>query len=60
MIEAVLHMAKGYGMSVIVEGIETGEQAERLRELGCKYGQGYLFGRPMSSANLQSTLLNAA
>ncbi len=59
-IEAVLHMAKGYGMSVIVEGIETGEQAERLRELGCKYGQGYLFGRPMSSANLQSTLLNAA
>lgn len=59
-IEAVLHLAKGYGMSLIVEGIETPEQADRLRELGCLHGQGYLFGRPMSSANLQSLLLNAA
>ena len=59
-IEAVLHMAKGHGMSVIVEGIETAEQAEKLREMGCKFGQGYYFGRPMSSAQLQSLLLKAA
>ncbi|WP_209001335.1 EAL domain-containing protein [Stappia sp. BW2] len=59
-IEAVLHMAKGHGMSVLVEGIETAEQAEKLRDLGCVYGQGYFFGRPMSSAQLQSLLLKAA
>ncbi|MEE4012233.1 EAL domain-containing protein [Roseibium sp. FZY0029] len=59
-IEAVLHMAKGHEMSVIVEGIETAEQADRLREMGCVYGQGYFFGRPMSSAQLQSLLLQAA
>jgi diguanylate cyclase (GGDEF)-like protein/PAS domain S-box-containing protein len=59
-IEAVLHMAKGHEMSVIVEGIETAEQADKLREMGCVYGQGYFFGRPMSSAQLQSQLLKAA
>jgi EAL domain-containing protein (putative c-di-GMP-specific phosphodiesterase class I) len=59
-IEAVLHLATGYNMSVIVEGIETPEQAARLHELGCHQGQGYLFGRPMSSAQLNARLLNAA
>jgi len=59
-IEAVLLLAKGYDMSVIVEGIETPDQATRLHELGCPQGQGYLFGRPMSSAQLMSRLLDAA
>ena len=59
-IEAVLHLAKAYDMSVIVEGIETPEQAARLQELGCQQGQGYLFGRPMSSAQLMARLLDAA
>ncbi|MHA7772519.1 EAL domain-containing protein [Roseibium sp. M-1] len=59
-IEAVLHLARGYNMSVIVEGIETADQAARLLELGCQQGQGYLFGRPMSSANLMALLLDAA
>ncbi len=59
-IEAVLHLAKGYGMSVIVEGIETSEQAGKLRELGCEFGQGFLYGRPMNSVHLSAMLLNAA
>ncbi|MDN3719074.1 EAL domain-containing protein [Roseibium salinum] len=59
-IEAVLHLARGFGMSVVVEGIETPDQAAKLLELGCPCGQGYLFGRPMGSAEFSSQLLKAA
>lgn len=59
-IEAVLHLAKGYDMSVVVEGIETAEQAETLRQMGCQLGQGYFFGRPMSALHLSEYLQRAA
>ncbi len=36
-------MAHSMGVSVIAEGIETGEHLRRLRELGCDMGQGYLW-----------------
>jgi EAL domain-containing protein (putative c-di-GMP-specific phosphodiesterase class I) len=35
-------------MFCAAEGIETWEQREALIEIGCKTGQGYLFGRPMT------------
>ena len=59
-IEAVLHLAKGYRMQVVVEGIETPDQAAKLRELGCEFGQGYLFGKPMGAVNLATLLIDAA
>lgn len=34
-------------LSVVAEGVETDEQLERLREIGCDYVQGYFFGKPM-------------
>ena len=37
----------GSGIGVVAEGIETERQAERLLELGCDLGQGYLFSRPV-------------
>jgi diguanylate cyclase (GGDEF)-like protein len=46
-VDAVIALAHGLGIGVVAEGIETGRQAERLRELGCDLGQGYLFARPM-------------
>jgi EAL domain-containing protein (putative c-di-GMP-specific phosphodiesterase class I) len=37
-------------MSVVAEGVETSGQAQRLQELGCRFGQGYLFARPMPAS----------
>lgn len=45
-VRAVIALAHGLGKDVIAEGIEHEAQAERLRELGCGYGQGFYFGRP--------------
>ena len=45
--KAVVYLGDSFGLDVIAEGVETDEQAEVLRELGCPLGQGYLYGRPM-------------
>jgi EAL domain-containing protein (putative c-di-GMP-specific phosphodiesterase class I) len=46
-VKTVLALANALELSVIAEGIETLSQFERLRELGCEYGQGFLFSRPV-------------
>ena len=46
-IRAILQLAKGFGLRVVAEGIETKEQLARLREKGCGEGQGYLFSPPV-------------
>ncbi len=47
--EIILKLAKVLGLSVIAEGIENETQLKKLQKLGCKSGQGYLFGKPMNS-----------
>ncbi|MDH4565284.1 EAL domain-containing protein [Pseudomonas sp. BN414] len=44
---AVTALGHSLGISVLAEGIEVDAQASFLRELGCDYGQGYLFNRPL-------------
>ena len=44
-------------MEVIAEGIETEEQHQRLKTLGCEYGQGYLFSRPVDSDSVAQLLM---
>ena len=46
-VKATIDLAHGLGMTATAEGIETEAQAEKLRELGCDLGQGYLFSRPV-------------
>ena len=50
LIESMLGMARSLGLDVVAEGVETREQLLALRQLGCHYGQGYLFGRPVGAA----------
>jgi diguanylate cyclase (GGDEF)-like protein len=45
-VTAIVDLAHAHGMMVIAEGVETGRQARRLREIGCDFAQGYHFGRP--------------
>ncbi len=45
----IIEMAKGLGIRVLCEGVETAEQVEILRGLGCSYVQGYYYSRPVKS-----------
>ncbi|MFS8137216.1 MAG: EAL domain-containing protein [Thermomonas sp.] len=54
-IRAIVALAGSLGIEIIAEGVETMVQRERLRDLGCVYAQGYLFGRPVA---LQADSLN--
>jgi EAL domain-containing protein (putative c-di-GMP-specific phosphodiesterase class I) len=49
-IAALVSAATELGLSVTIEGIETPSQYERARNLGCHYGQGYLWSRPVPPA----------
>jgi len=48
-VRTISTLARNLGMEVITEGIETEEQHQQLKMLGCEYGQGYLFSRPVDS-----------
>jgi EAL domain-containing protein (putative c-di-GMP-specific phosphodiesterase class I) len=47
-VRTIVELARVLGMSVVAEGIETIEQYRLLREMGCRYGQGFLFAKPMT------------
>jgi diguanylate cyclase (GGDEF)-like protein/PAS domain S-box-containing protein len=47
LVRTIAMMARNLGVDVIAEGIETADQCRRVERLGCAYGQGYLFSRPV-------------
>ena len=51
-IEAIINLARGLGLAITAEGIETKEQLEYLRDKGVDSMQGYYFARPMPLAEL--------
>ena len=56
-LDAIVDLATGLNMSVVVEGIERSTQAKIIHSMGCRYAQGFLFGKPMPAAEaLQSAL----
>jgi diguanylate cyclase (GGDEF)-like protein/PAS domain S-box-containing protein len=55
-VDAVICLAHALGLSVTAEGVESIEQHEELRRLGCDRAQGYLFATPMPTAELVERL----
>jgi predicted signal transduction protein with EAL and GGDEF domain len=47
-------LGESLDISTVAEGIESKEQAERMRSLGCTYGQGFFFAKPMSPAEIEA------
>jgi diguanylate cyclase (GGDEF)-like protein len=56
----ILDLCSRLGLGTVAEGIETEKQAERLRALGCPWGQGYLFAKPMPVEELLAFLREPA
>jgi EAL domain-containing protein (putative c-di-GMP-specific phosphodiesterase class I) len=55
-VRAILELARALRMEVIAEGIETREQFHLLRQLGCRYGQGFFFAPPMPAGEISRLL----
>jgi diguanylate cyclase (GGDEF)-like protein len=49
-LQAIMRLVETLNLQVIAEGVETAEQCEVLQALGCRYAQGYLFGKPQPMA----------
>ena len=56
-LRALVLMARSLDLPVVVEGVETPEQAAILRKLRCTYGQGWLFGRPVPAEEVSAIIL---
>lgn len=55
-VQAIITVAHSLGMEVVAEGVETQEQLDLLKALGCDYGQGYFFSTPLSADQLVERL----
>ena len=55
-VDAILRLGDSLGLAAVAEGIEHPAQAERLRQMGCRFGQGYLFGRPAPAEEVERLL----
>ena len=59
-IKAIIYLAENFHLDVVAEGIEHESQERRLRELGCPYGQGYLYAKPLRAASFEALLATQA
>jgi diguanylate cyclase (GGDEF)-like protein len=55
-VDAILRLGDSLGLAAVAEGIEHPAQADRLRQMGCRFGQGYLFGRPAPAEEVERLL----
>jgi EAL domain-containing protein (putative c-di-GMP-specific phosphodiesterase class I) len=55
-VRTVVNLARSLGLSIVAEGIETREQLETLRELGCDLGQGWLFSKALDPERVEEAL----
>jgi EAL domain-containing protein (putative c-di-GMP-specific phosphodiesterase class I) len=56
----MINLAHALGLRVVAEGVETEQQAARLKAMGCEMAQGYQFYRPVSAEAATFLLANGA
>lgn len=56
LVDGIVRIADTLGLQVIAEGIEDLEQSDLLAAMGCRFGQGYLFARPMTADQAEALL----
>ncbi|MBD2483365.1 EAL domain-containing protein [Planktothrix sp. FACHB-1365] len=57
-VKAIISLAQNLELDVVAEGIETREQRKILHQLGCPFGQGYLFAKPLEAEQATQLLLS--
>jgi diguanylate cyclase (GGDEF)-like protein/PAS domain S-box-containing protein len=55
-VRTILMLSKSLNMETVAEGIETEKQLNQLQRLGCKYGQGFFFSKPIDAASATTLL----
>jgi diguanylate cyclase (GGDEF)-like protein/PAS domain S-box-containing protein len=60
LVTAIMYLAKGFGLEVIAEGVETEAQRDFLLESGCNYAQGYLFSPAVEADQISDDWLSGA
>ncbi len=56
LVKSIIAMAKSLNLVTVAEGIETCEQLCQLKGLGCQLGQGFIFSKPLTAADIESLL----
>jgi EAL domain-containing protein (putative c-di-GMP-specific phosphodiesterase class I) len=56
----IISLAHTMGMKVVAEGVEQDYQREHLKTLGCEYGQGYLFSKPINTELAEQLIISMA
>ena len=56
-VRIIICLAKTLGMDTISEGVETSQQLHQLKAMGCEFGQGYLFSKPLAPEDVESMII---
>ncbi len=56
LVRSIIELGHDLGLDVVAEGVEAADEAERLRELGCDFAQGYYYSRPVSADAAEAIL----
>jgi len=59
-VASIVHLGHALGLTVVAEGVETQEQLDLARELGCDLAQGFLFARPAPPEKIDQLLFEGS
>lgn len=58
LVKTIIDLSHNMGLHVVAEGVETKEQRDKLRDLGCDFGQGFYFAKPLDPIDVESIFFN--